>query len=75
MLGEAVTDNDIALVVSRATGIPVHNLMMGEREKLLQMEKTLAARVKGQNDAVSAVRYNLLSQPLPHIEAAVIRLY
>lgn len=56
MLGEAVTDNDIALVVSRATGIPLQNLMMGEREKLLQMEKVLASRVKGQNDAVTAVR-------------------
>lgn len=55
MLGEAVTDNDIALVVSRATGIPVHNLLMGEREKLLHMEQVLASRVKGQNDAVGAV--------------------
>jgi ATP-dependent Clp protease ATP-binding subunit ClpB len=59
MLGEAVTDNDIALVVSRATGIPVHNLLMGEREKLLHMEQVLASRVKGQNDAVGAVRYTM----------------
>lgn len=55
MLGEAVTDNDIALVVSRATGIPVQNLLIGEREKLLEMEKSLASRVKGQKDAVMAV--------------------
>jgi len=60
MLGEAVTDNDIALVVSRATGIPLHNLMMSEREKLLQMEKSLASRVKGQNEAVIAVRHACL---------------
>jgi ATP-dependent Clp protease ATP-binding subunit ClpA len=57
MLGEAVTDKDIGLVVSRATGIPLQNLLMGEREKLLEMEKHLASRVKGQLEAVMAVRY------------------
>ncbi|MES2119637.1 MAG: ATP-dependent chaperone ClpB [Pseudomonadota bacterium] len=55
MLREEVTDQDIAGVVSRWTGIPVERMMEGEREKLLQMEATLSARVIGQEDAVKAV--------------------
>lgn len=52
---EAVTDNDIAGVVSRWTGIPVDKMLSGEREKLLTMEKKLATRVVGQDDALVAV--------------------
>jgi len=55
MLREEVTDQDIASVVSRWTGIPVERMMEGEREKLLQMEATIGARVIGQEDAVKAV--------------------
>ncbi len=55
MLREEVTENDIAGVVSRWTGIPVDRMMEGEREKLLGMELKLAARVIGQQDAVKAV--------------------
>src|SRR3982751_55768 len=55
MLREEVTDQDIAGVVSRWTGIPVERMMEGEREKLLQMEQTIGARVIGQEDAVKAV--------------------
>src|SRR5215216_2670890 len=55
MLREEVTDQDIAGVVSRWTGIPVERMMEGEREKLLQMEATISARVIGQEDAVKAV--------------------
>jgi ATP-dependent Clp protease ATP-binding subunit ClpB len=55
MLREEVTDQDIAAVVSRWTGIPVERMMEGEREKLLQMEATIGARVIGQEDAVKAV--------------------
>ncbi|WP_341631059.1 ATP-dependent chaperone ClpB [Sphingomonas agri] len=55
MLREEVTDQDIAGVVSRWTGIPVERMMEGEREKLLQMESTIGARVIGQEDAVKAV--------------------
>ncbi len=55
MLREEVTDEDIAGVVSRWTGIPVERMMEGEREKLLQMEATIGARVIGQEDAVKAV--------------------
>jgi len=50
-----VTSKDIARVVARATGIPVHNLLMGEKERLLSLEKELSARVIGQNEAVAAV--------------------
>ncbi|SNB57302.1 ATP-dependent Clp protease ATP-binding subunit ClpB [Arboricoccus pini] len=52
---EAVTEQDIAQVVARWTGIPVDRMMEGEREKLLQMEEKLASRVVGQPDAVRAV--------------------
>jgi ATP-dependent Clp protease ATP-binding subunit ClpB len=55
MLREEVTAQDIAGVVSRWTGIPVERMMEGEREKLLQMESTIGARVIGQEDAVKAV--------------------
>ncbi len=55
MLNEEVRDSDIASVVSRWTGIPVDKMMEGEREKLLQMETQLGARVVGQKDAVVAV--------------------
>ena len=55
MLREEVTDQDIAAVVSRWTGIPVERMLEGEREKLLQMEETIGARVIGQEDAVKAV--------------------
>jgi ATP-dependent Clp protease ATP-binding subunit ClpB len=50
-----VTPTDIAQVVSRWTGIPVDKMLEGEKEKLLQMEKTLAGRVIGQTEAVAAV--------------------
>ena len=55
MLREEVTDQDIAGVVARWTGIPVERMMEGEREKLLQMEAAIGARVIGQDDAVKAV--------------------
>jgi ATP-dependent Clp protease ATP-binding subunit ClpB len=55
MLREEVTDQDIAAVVSRWTGIPVERMMEGERDKLLQMESAIGARVIGQEDAVKAV--------------------
>jgi ATP-dependent Clp protease ATP-binding subunit ClpB len=55
MLREEVTDQDIAGVVSRWTGIPVERMLEGEREKLLHMEEAIGARVIGQEDAVKAV--------------------
>ena len=55
LLREEVTDDDIASVVSRWTGIPVDRMMEGEREKLLNMEAAIGKRVIGQEQAVSAV--------------------
>jgi ATP-dependent Clp protease ATP-binding subunit ClpB len=55
MVSEVVTSTDIAQVVSRWTGIPVDKMLEGEKEKLLQMEQTLGARVIGQREAVEAV--------------------
>jgi len=55
MLEEAVSDEHIAQVVARWTGVPVDKLMEGEREKLLRMEDVLHARVIGQDQAVTAV--------------------
>ena len=55
MVHEAVTESDIAQVVSRWTGIPVDRMLEGERDKLLQMESKLHSRVIGQDEAVSAV--------------------
>ena len=55
MVEEAVTDEHIAQVVARWTGVPVDKLMEGEREKLLRMEDVLHSRVIGQDAAVTAV--------------------
>lgn len=55
LLHNAVTEEQIADVVSKATGIPVSKLMEGEREKLLHMEDILKKRVVGQDEAVKAV--------------------
>jgi ATP-dependent Clp protease ATP-binding subunit ClpB len=55
LLREEVTDQDIASVVSRWTGIPVDRMLEGERDKLLRMEDLLHRRVIGQDEAVSAV--------------------
>jgi ATP-dependent Clp protease ATP-binding subunit ClpB len=54
-LKEEVTDEDIARVVSKWTGVPVLKMLEGERDKLLKMEERLGARVIGQRDAVVAV--------------------
>jgi ATP-dependent Clp protease ATP-binding subunit ClpB len=55
MLREEVTEEDIAGVVSRWTGVPVDKMMAGEREKLLAMESILGKRVIGQSQAIAAV--------------------
>ncbi len=54
-LKEEVTDEDIAEVVSKWTGIPVSKMLEGEKEKLLHMEDRLRRRVIGQDEAVVAV--------------------
>jgi len=55
MVEEAVTEQHVAQVVSRWTGIPVDRMLEGEREKLLKMEEALSKRVVGQAEAVKAV--------------------
>jgi ATP-dependent Clp protease ATP-binding subunit ClpB len=55
MLTEEVTEEDVAQVVARWTGIPVSRLMEGEVEKLVHMEGRLHERVVGQDEAVEAV--------------------
>lgn len=55
MIEEAVSEEDIASIVSKWTGIPVDKMLMGEREKLLSMEEHLRSHVIGQDDALQAV--------------------
>jgi ATP-dependent Clp protease ATP-binding subunit ClpB len=54
-LREEVTEEDVAAVVSKWTGIPVDKMLEGEQERLLHLEERLHARVIGQNEAVEAV--------------------
>ena len=55
MLRDRVTEEEIARIVQRWTGIPVSRLVQGEREKLLTLDETLHRRVVGQDEAVQAV--------------------
>jgi ATP-dependent Clp protease ATP-binding subunit ClpB len=55
LVNEAVTEEGIASVVSRWTGVPVDKMLEGERAKLLRMEDALRARVVGQEDALRHV--------------------
>ncbi|WP_339338018.1 ATP-dependent chaperone ClpB [uncultured Oceanicoccus sp.] len=55
LLRNKVTDEEVAEVVSRWTGIPVAKMLEGERDKLLQMEASLRNKVIGQDEAVTAV--------------------
>ncbi|MSR13124.1 MAG: ATP-dependent chaperone ClpB [Gammaproteobacteria bacterium] len=55
LLRNKVTEDEIAEVVSKWTGIPVSKMLEGERAKLLRMEEALHQRVVGQNEAVGAV--------------------
>ena len=55
MLNEEVTEEDVAAVVSKWTGIPVSRLMEGEMQKLVHLEEALHERVVGQDAAVTAV--------------------
>ena len=55
LLRNKVTDEEIAEVVSKWTGIPVSKMLEGERDKLLQMEQAIAQRVVGQKEAIAAV--------------------
>ena len=54
-LREEVTDQDIAAIIAKWTGVPVSKMLQGEMEKLLHIEEGLAKRVVGQKDAIIAV--------------------
>ena len=60
LLKEEVTEEEISEVLSRWTGIPVNNLLEGEREKLLRLDEELQKRVIGQDKAVEAVSSAIL---------------
>lgn len=60
LLRDKVTDEEIARIVERWTGIPVSKLMEGEREKILNLETILHKRVIGQNEAVTKVSEAIL---------------
>lgn len=55
LVADSVSSIDVAHVISRATGIPVHQLMTGEREKLLKMDKSLKNAIIGQDQAIDAI--------------------
>jgi ATP-dependent Clp protease ATP-binding subunit ClpB len=55
MLREEVTEDDVALVVSKWSGVPITRLLQGEMKRLLTMEEALRKRVVGQDEAVAAV--------------------
>ncbi|NNM01239.1 MAG: AAA family ATPase, partial [Gammaproteobacteria bacterium] len=55
LLRNKVTDEEVAEIVSRWTGIPVSRMLEGERDKLLRMEEALQARVVGQSEALAVV--------------------
>ncbi len=55
LLREEVTEQEIAAVVSRWTGIPVSRMLEGEKEKLLKMESIIEKRVVGQHEAITAI--------------------
>ena len=55
LVNESVTEEGIAAIVSRWTGVPVERMLEGERAKLLRMEDALRRRVVGQEDALKAV--------------------
>jgi ATP-dependent Clp protease ATP-binding subunit ClpB len=55
LLRNNVTDEEVAEIVSKWTGIPVSKMLEGEKEKLLAMESVISARVVGQDEAITAV--------------------
>jgi ATP-dependent Clp protease ATP-binding subunit ClpB len=55
LLREAVSEDDIAAIISKVTGIPLDKILSGEKEKLLKMEDLLRQRVVGQDEALKAI--------------------
>ena len=65
LLRDRVTDEEIARIVARWTGIPVEKLVEGEREKLLRLPDVLHQRVIGQDEAVQKVSATPSCVPVP----------
>lgn len=55
MVRESVTEDDIAAIIAKVTGIPLDKILSGEKEKLLKMEDLLRQRVVGQDDALRSI--------------------
>ena len=55
MMRESVTEDDVATIIAKSTGIPVDKILSGEKEKLLKMEDFLRSHVVGQDEALKAV--------------------
>ncbi len=55
MVRESVTEDDIAAIIAKVTGIPTDKILSGEKEKLLKMEDSLRKRIIGQEDALKAI--------------------
>ena len=66
ILGDTVTDEDIAGIISKWTNIPVQKLVGGEREKLLHLNENMKKRVKGQDEAL-----NLVSEAIIRARAGI----
>ncbi len=62
LLSESVDEEDIAVVVSKWTNIPISKLMQGEKDKILHLKETLEQRVIGQDEAVSLVSDAIIRQ-------------
>ena len=60
LLKEEVTEEEVSQVLSKWTGIPVYNLLEGEREKLLRLESEMEKRVIGQEEAIKSVTSSIL---------------
>ena len=66
ILGDTVTDEDIAGIISKWTNIPVQKLVGGEREKLLHLNENMKKRVEGQDEAL-----NLVSEAIIRARAGI----
>ncbi len=55
MMRESVTEDDVATIIAKSTGIPIDKILSGEKEKLLKMEDFLRSHVVGQDEALKAV--------------------
>ncbi len=62
LISEVVTENDIASIISKSTGIPINKLIKGEKEKVLGLNDLLSKRVIGQEEAINLVSDAIIRQ-------------